>query len=196
MLSWTELPKRPRTSPAHNVEIDQVRAESRWSAASTAPRTSASSRPVDLIDDLTDGRVASLPGTRTVHRETEGIDPLEINQLPGKGLQSEAALEKSRSGPLGPSVERLNRSRELMRAAIELVSVLDSSCSDTDDESTSDDGPLSAASATSSEFARVMSGLDLSPWAPSEEDGHDVHNDAHARSPCADRYDLLEAWES
>ena len=189
MLSWTELSKRPRTSRAYNVEIDQVSAESRWSAASTAPRTSASSRPVDLIDDHTDGRVASLPGTRTVHRETEGIDPLEINQLPGKGMQSEAALEKS-------SVERLNRSRELMRAAIEIVSVLDSSCSDTDDESTSDDGPLSAASATSSEFARVMSGLDLSPWAPSEEDGHDVHNDAHARSPCADCYDLLRAWES
>ena len=182
---WTELPKR--TSQADNVAIDQASAESRWSASSTAPRTSASSRPMDLIDDLTDGRVASLPGMRTLHRETDGIDSLEINPLPRKGMQSEAALQKSRSGPLGPSVECLNRSRELMRAACEAASDTASSCSDTDDECTSDDGPVSA---TSSEVARVMSGLDLA--VPSEEDGHD----ARASSLCADRYDFLEAWES
>ena len=177
-LSWTELPKR--TSQASTVEIDQVGAETRWSAASTAPRTSSSSRPIDLIDDLTDGRVASLPGTRTVHRETEGIDSLEINPLPGKGMQSEADLQKSRSGPLGPSAERLYRCRELMRAACEAVSDWDSPSSDTDDESTSDDGPV-PVSATSSELGRVMREFDLA--VPSEEDGHD----AHASSPCADR---------
>ena len=185
--SWSELPKR--TSQAYNSEVDQASAETRWSAASTAPRTSASSRPLDLVDDLTGGRVASLPGTHTVHRETEGIDSLEINPLPGKGMQSEAALQKSRSGPFDPSVEHINRSRELMRAACEAVSDWDSSSSDADDESTFDDGPV-PVSATSSELGRVMSEFDLA--VPSEEDGHD----AHASSPCADRWDFLEAWDS
>ena len=179
MQSWTELPKR--TSQAYTVEIDQVSAETRGSAASTGSRTSSSSRPIDdLIDDLTDGRVASLPGTRTVHRETEGIDSLEITPLPGKGMQSDADLQKSRSGPLGPSVEHLNRCRELMQAASEAVSDWDRAYSDADDESTSDDGPV-PVSATSSEVSWAMSGFDLA--VPSDEDGHD----AYASPPCADR---------
>ena len=67
-----------------------------------------------------------------------------------------------------------------MRAACEAVSDWDSPSSDTDDESTSDDGPV-PVSATSSELGRVMSEFDLA--VPSEEDGHD----AHASSPRADR---------
>ena len=154
----------------------------------------------------------SLSAKRSVHPEIEGGGPLcslhSNRQLPGTDVQAVClsdrplkrsgelsdglrARQKSRSGTSGPHAGRCagQRFAEILRAALDLVSDLETS--DSADE-TSSGGTLSAISASSADFARVMGMLELS----SEDDDlyHDRFCAPHALSPVKPDCSEVSKW--
>ena len=102
------------------------------------------------------------------------------------------ARQKSRSGTSGPHAGRRagQRFAEILRAAFDLVSDLETS--DSADE-TSSGGTLSARSASSADFARVMGMLELS----SKDDDdlyHDRYCSPHALSPVEPDCSEVSEW--
>jgi hypothetical protein len=213
-ISWADLPKRP--SPARDMIIPETSAE--LSAACTASKSAASSyqtdgisphpsltprlspRPVDPIDRLTDNRIAltflernrQLPGEDLQLVSLSDQSPLKRLGEPSDGLR--ARQKKSRSRSACPHSERHagQRFADIIRAALELVS--DCEISDSADE-TSSDGTLSARSASSADFARIMGMLELSS---DDDDGyHDRTSSPHAHSPIQpDRSQVSEWYDS
>ena len=136
--------------------------------------------------------VASLSGKCSMHSKPEGggsLPPLDADcPMPGEDGQavclsdrrslkrrdefsgSLQARQKSRSSSSGPYKERRQRSSEILRAALDLVSDLETS--DSADE-TSSGGTLSARSASSADFARVMGMLE------SSSDDNDQYHDRY-----------------
>ena len=156
----------------------------------------------------------SLSAKRSVHPEIEGGGPLTSlhgnRQLPGTDVQAVClsdrsplkrrgelsdglrARQKSRSGTSGPHAGRRagQRFAEILRAAFDLVSDLETS--DSVDE-TSSGGTLSARSASSADFARVMGMLELS----SKDDDdlyHDRYCSPHALSPVEPDCSEVSEW--
>ena len=153
----------------------------------------------------------SLSGKRSVHSNPEGRgSPISLDgnhQLPGEDAQRCVPLDhrqikrrgelsdglrarqKSRSGTSGPHAGRRagQRFAEILRAAFDLVSDLETS--DSADEASP---TLSAMSASSADFARVMGMLELS----SEDDDlyHDRYCSPHAPSPVEPDCSEVSRW--
>jgi hypothetical protein len=214
-ISWADLPKRP--SPARDMIIPETSAE--LSAACTASKSAAGSyqttfdfddisrhpsltprlspRPVDPLDRLTDKRIALtlLEGNRQLPGEDLQLvslcdhSPLKRRGEPSDGLR--ARQKKSRASSACPHPERHagQRFADIIRAALELVS--DCEISDSADE-TSSDGTLSARSASSADFARIMGMLELSS---DDDDGyHDRTSSPHALSPIQPDRSQVSDW--
>ena len=213
-ISWADLHRRP--SPARDMIIPETSAA--LSAACTASKSAASSyqtdgisrhpsltprlspRPVDPIDRLTDKRIPltflegnrQLPGEDLQLASLSDHSPLKRRGEPSDGLR--ARQKKSRSSSACPHPERRagQRFADIIRAALEIVS--DCEISDSADE-TSSDGTLSARSASSADFARIMGMLELSS---DDDDGdHDRTSSPHALSPIQpDRSQVSEWYDS
>jgi hypothetical protein len=217
-ISWADLPRRP--SPARDMIIPETSAE--LSDACTASKSAARSyqtdgisrhpsltprlspRPVDPIDRLTDKRIALTfrEGNRQLPGEdlqlvslSDQASPLKRRGEPSDGLRARQKQKKSRSSSACPHPERHagQRFADVIRAALELVS--DCEISDSADE-TSSDGTLSARSASSADFARIMGMLELS--SDGDDDGcHDRTSSPHAHSPIQpDRSQVSEWYDS
>ena len=155
--------------------------------------------------------VASLSEKRSAHSKPEGggsLPSLDANcQMPGEDGQAVClsdhrplkrrgelsdclqARQKSRSSISGPHKERRQRFAEILRAALDLVSDLETS--DSADE-TSSGGTLSARSASSADFARVMGMLQLS--SDDDDQYHDRYCAPHALSPVEPDCSEVSKW--
>ena len=158
--------------------------------------------------------VASLSEKRSAHSKPEGggsLPSLDANcQMPGEDGQAvclsdyrplkrrgepsdglRARQKKSRSSSACPHPERHagQRFADIIRAALELVS--DCEISDSADE-TSSGGTLSARSASSADFARVMGMLQLS--SNDDDQYHDRYCAPHALSPVQPDCSEVSRW--
>jgi hypothetical protein len=156
--------------------------------------------------------VAYLSGKRSVHSKPEGggsLPSLDANcQMPGEDGQAvclsdhrplkrrgelsdclRVRQKKPSSSISGPHKERRQRFAEILRAALDLVSDLETS--DSADE-TSSGGTLSARSASSADFARVMGMLELS--SDDDDQHHDRYCAPHALSPVEPDCSEVSRW--
>ena len=130
-----------------------------------------------------------LPGEDVQLASLSDHSPLKRRGEPSDGLR--ARQKKSRSSSACPHPERLagQRFAAIIRAALELVS--DCEISDSADE-TSSDGTLSARSASSADFARVMGMLQLS-W-DDDDQYHDRYFAPDVLSPVEPDCSQVPRW--